>query len=145
MLNKINNISFQPYFGAKFISNKTLSDIKDYAASLNKEDKVDQALENIDKIRKETLLEINICYTNDVPTVVFSRYERRKDPETGLYTGDYYLRSQTDFENTNKKNMNPIKFAYEKLIKLGNDAPNNNMFQKIVIDNSFNPKKERLF
>ena len=31
------------------------------------------------------------------------------------------------------KKMNPLKFALEKLIKLGNNAPENNMFKNVVI------------
>lgn len=48
----------------------------------------------------------------------------------------------TDFETYRKvktvkfvseKKMNPLKFAYEKIIKLGNDAPNNNMYKNVVL------------
>lgn len=142
---QIQNNYYNPTFQAKFIKNDTLKAVRKYAQQLHKEDKLDDALNNINKIRKETLLEIDTCYTNDVPTIVFSRYERQRNPQTGLYTGDYALRSQTDYENTNKKNMNIIKFAFKKLIKLGNDAPDNNMFQQVVIDDSFNANKHRLF
>lgn len=142
---RVENTGYKPFFGAKVIENDTLKAVRQYAKELGKESKIDEALLNIDKIRRETLLKIDVCYTENKPTVVFSRYERQRNPETGLYTGDYALRSQTDFENTSKKNMNPIKFAYQKLIKLSNGAPDNNMYQQVVIDKSFNARKARLF
>ena len=132
-------------FDAKFIENRTLKSVRKYAAHLCKEDKLDEALRNIDKIRKDSFLKIDVCYTEDVPTVVFSRYERTRNPETGLYTGDYALRSQTDYENTCKKNMNPIKFAFQKLIQLSNNAPDNNMYQQVVMNKNFRAYKERLY
>jgi hypothetical protein len=30
------------------------------------------------------------------------------------------------------KKRNPLKYGYDKIIKLGNEAPKNNMYQKIV-------------
>ena len=33
---------------------------------------------------------------------------------------------------TNKVSMNPIKFAFEKIIKMGNSAPKNNLYKKII-------------
>ena len=66
-----NNISF----GAKFVENKDFIAVADYAFSKHRMDLFNEALQNIDRIRKDTFIKMDLCYTDKKPTVVFSRYQ----------------------------------------------------------------------
>ena len=134
-----NNVNFN----AKMIKNDSYNDVMKYAMAKNKFTKFLTTLENIDKIRKETLIQMDICYTGDYPTVVFSRYELGWDPVLQQQTNNYVLKKQVDYISTKKEN--PLKFALRKLIKLGNNAPDNNMFKEVVITKDQTKKPYCLF
>ena len=130
-------------FNAKIINNKSYEEVMKYALEHDKFTRFTKTLENIDRIRKDTFIKMNICYTEDYPTVVFSRYERGWNKITQTPTDKYVLKKQVDFISSKKEN--PVKFAYKKLVKLGNDAPNNKMFQEVVIVKDTSKKPYRLF
>lgn len=135
----VNNIDFK----AKLIRNNSYEDVMQYALEHNKYDKLNQALKNIDNIRKDTFLRMDICYTGDFPTVVFTRLDRDWDPILQQTRSNYIQKRQVDYISTKKGN--PVKFAFEKLIKLGNNAPNNNMYQEVVINKEQSKKPYFLF
>jgi len=135
----INNINFN----AKIVNNESYNDVMKYALEHNKLTRFTKTLENIDKIRKDTYIKMDICYTGDYPTVVFSRYEKGWNKVLQEPTDYYVLKRQVDYIST--KRENPVKFALGKLIKLGNDAPNNKMFQEVVITKEQSKKKSCLF
>ena len=63
--------------------------------------------------------------------ITFTRYVPKDNvivPET---MDDYNITKIKTYETT--KTSNPIKFGLEKIIKLGNNAPYNNMFKEVVI------------
>jgi hypothetical protein len=134
-----NNLSFN----AKIIHNQSYEEVVKYALEHNKMTRLISTLNNIDKIRKDTFLEMNICYTGDYPSIVFSRYERGWNKVLQEETDDYVLKRQVDYISTKKEN--PVKYALSRLIKLGNDAPNNKMYQEVVIKKDESKKKYFLF
>ncbi len=134
-----NNLSFN----AKIIHNQSYEEVVKYALEHNKMTRLISTLNNIDKIRKDTFLEMNICYTGDYPSIVFSRYERGWNKVLQEATDDYVLKRQVDYISTKKEN--PVKYALSRLIKLGNDAPNNKMYQEVVIKKDESKKKYFLF
>lgn len=138
-IQQMNNTCFQ----AKIINNDSYNDVMKYALGHNKFARFTKTLENIDKIRKDTFVKMDICYTGDYPTVVFSRYEKGWNKELHTPTEDYVLKRQVDFISTKKEN--PVKYALSKLIKLGNDAPNNKMYQEVVINKDKSKKRYCLF
>ena len=130
-------------FNAKIINNESFNEIRSYALEHNKFAKFKQTLENIDKIRKDTFLKMDICYTNEYPTIVFSRYEYGWDPKLKQQTNNLVLKKQVDYVSTKKEK--PEKFALRKFIKLGNNAPDNNMYQDVVIKKEKTKKPYCLF
>lgn len=130
-------------FKAKFIRNESYDDVMRYAIKRNKYEILNSALKNIDNIRKDTFIRMDICYTGEYPTVVFSRFDRGWDPISQKATDKYIQKKQVDYISS--KRGNPIKFAYEKIIKLGNNAPNNKMFQEVVINKEQSKKPYFLF
>lgn len=121
------NINFQ----AKFLKSGSLYDIASYAVDHGKFDELNQARKNIDKALLSRRLRVQICYTDDKPTLIISRYEPIKG-SVALTTDDYELTAQTEF--IANKRMNPLKYGLQILLQLGNNAPHNNIYKKVVID-----------
>ena len=134
-----NNIGFN----AKIIPNNTYEAVLDYAVQHNKAERFFEALKNIDKTRKNTFIQMDVCYTGDFPTVVFSRYENGWDKLSQSPTDYLVVKRQVDYISNKKEN--PLKYAFNRLIKLGNDAPNNKMYQEVVIKKDESMKKYCLF
>ena len=130
-------------FNAKIVNNKTYDEVMKFALEHNKMTRLLSTLSNIDKIRKDTYIKMDICYTGEYPSVVFSRYEKGWDRSLQMPTEDYILKRQVDYISTKKEN--PVKFALSRLIKLGNDAPNNKMYQEVVIKKDEGKKRYCLF
>lgn len=130
-------------FNAKIVNNKTYDEVMKFALEHNKMTRLLSTLSNIDKIRKDTYIKMDICYTGEYPSVVFSRYEKGWNRSLQMPTEDYILKRQVDYISTKKEN--PVKFALSRLIKLGNDAPNNKMYQEVVIKKDEGKKRYCLF
>lgn len=130
-------------FNAKIINNQSYNDVVRYALEHNKILRLRSTLDNIDRIRKDTLIEMNICYTGEYPTVVFSRYEKGWNKILKEQTDNYVLKRQVDYISTKKEN--PVKYAFRRLIKMGNDAPNNKIYQEVVIKKDESKKRYFLF
>lgn len=111
-------------FGICIVQNKTYNQIMRYALENNKFTKFLKTIENIDKYEKDIFVKMDLCYTEDYPTVVFSRYEKGLD---GLE-----LTNQVDYIST-KKDDNPIKYALKQFFKLGANRGNNNHYRDIVL------------
>ncbi len=135
-----NNISF----GAKFIENQDFIAVADYAFKKHKMDIFNQSLKNIDKIRKDTYIKMNLCYTDKFPTVVFSRYEKGWNPKLQQTTDEYLLKRQVDYVAEDKK-LNPLKMAFDKIIKMGSNVPDNKMFKYVVMEKEQSRKPYFLF
>lgn len=135
-----NNISF----GAKFIENKDFVAVADYAFKKNKMDIFNESLKNIDRIRKDTLIKMNLCYTDKYPTIVFSRYEKGWNRLLQEQTDSYKLKRQIDYISDDEK-LNPVKMAFNKIIKMGNNAPENKTFQHVVLEKDQSRKPYFLF
>ena len=130
-------------FNAKIVPNSSYNQVMDYAVQHGKAAKLFEALENIDRIRHDTLIEMNVCYTENYPTVVFSRYEKGWNKVLQEPTDYFVIKRQVDYISDKKEN--PLKYALSRLIKLGNDAPNNKMFQEVVIKKDESKKRYCLF
>ena len=129
---QVNRINSAPSFGAKFFYTEPLYDVAKYAVERGKFPALNQARKNIDNAYLTTRLAMYICYTGEYPTVIFSRYKPRKSVPVAFNFNDYELVAQTEF--ISHKKMNPLKFGLETLIKLGNNAPNNKMYRKVVVE-----------
>ena len=128
----VNARTYTPNFGVKFVTNDDFIDVISYAMEHKKSDKLIQSLSNMDKKFKDTIVEMNICYTDKNPTLVFSRYIPGWNKTLKQPTGQYVLRRQVDYESENPK-INPLKFALNKLIRMGQNRANNKMFDNIVV------------
>lgn len=135
-----NNISF----GAKFIENKDFIAVADYAFGKHKMDIFNESLRNINRRRKDTFIKMDLCYTDKFPTVVFSRYERGWNPGLQQQTDEYVLKRQVDYVAEDKK-LNPLKMAFDKIIKMGNNKAQNNTFDYVVIEKEQSRKPYFLF
>ena len=129
---KIRNYGYnQPTFEAKFLNSQSLKMIADYAVEKGKFQKLNTARKNINKSRFSTLLRVDIFKEENKCGVTFTRYTPKDNIIVPEFMDDYIITKIKTYETT--KTSNPLKFGLEKIIKLGNNAPHNNMFKEVVI------------
>ncbi len=122
-----------PAFGAKFLHSESLKQIADYAVEHNKFAKLNQARKNIDSACLLTRLRVDTGINeNGFPFITFTRFEPKKNINIAMSMDDYIQTKTTVFESGKKENL--FKFAIEKIIKLSNNAPKNNMYKNVVIN-----------
>lgn len=129
---KIQNSYSQQTFQAKFLYSDSLKQIADYAVAHGKFEKLNTARKNIDNAFLTTRLKVDIYKENGKCGVSFARYIPKKNVLVAQnYDEDYFLAKVITYET--EKISNPLKFALYKILKLGNNAPNNNMYKEVVI------------
>ncbi len=125
-----NNINFR----AKFLNNESLKQLAQYSVEHGKFEKLNTARKNIDSSCLQTRLSLNIKENKKgIPVVSFTKYSPKKNVIVPQSLNDYEIIKITEY--TAPKKMNPLKFAFEKFIKLSNNAPHNNMYKDVVISN----------
>lgn len=87
---------------------------------------------------------MDLCYTDKKPTVVFSRYEKGWNHKLQKQTDKYVLKRQVDYIAENEK-LNPLKMAFDKIIKMGNNKARNNTFDYVVVEKEQSKKPYFLF
>lgn len=119
------------HFGAKFLDSSDLRDIVVESVKKGKFDKINQSRKNIDKQDLKVRLKVNLCYTDGKPTIIFSRYTPKKNVLIPESLDDYELSAITEY-TSGKKSEGILEFARRIIIKMGNNAPNNNIYKKVV-------------
>ena len=119
-------------FKAKILYNNALKQINEKAAEIGQFENLKIAKRNIAMHDNNIGLLIDIGENNGKPFVSFSKYVPRKKVKSPKTFDDFKLAITETFEAG--RHYNPVEFALSKLLKLGNDAPNNNMYKKIFIE-----------
>ena len=128
---EIRNFDSKIQFQAKFLKSESLTNIVNYAVEHGKFEELNQARKNIGKYYIRTRLMVDIYDKNEIPVVVVSRYQP-KARSYGLSFDEYKLVSQVKFVAS--KILEPINFGLEILTKMGDNTPNNSLFQKAVVE-----------
>ena len=126
---EIKNYNSNIQFQAKYLKSDSLTDIVNYAVEHGNFDKLNEARKNVDKTYIRTRLKVDLCNENNLPVVIISRYVP-KSRKAVFSLDEYTLAAQTKFIAPQK--MNPLHFGLQTLIKLGDNAPNNDMYKKVV-------------
>lgn len=126
-----NQTRIQPNFKAKFLNSESLKLVADYAVEKGKFEKLNQARKNIDLANLTTRLRFDIGELDGIPFVTFARYELKPGIIIPKSLDDYKPPRFFKFQSNKKENI--LKFALERLIKLGNNAPRNKMYKHVVI------------
>lgn len=127
-INRTSNINFQ----AKFLKSDSLQQVVNYSIERGKFDKLNTARKNIDNTHFSTRLMVDVGDDEGRPFVSFTRYNLKPNAPLNYTMEDFRQEKTTVFKSSVK--MNPLKFALEKIIKMGNDAPHNNIYKKVVKD-----------
>lgn len=123
----------KPSFGAKFFDSESLAQIAEYAVEHGKFAKLNRARLNIDTACLRTRLKVDIKQNESANhSLVFTRYVPKPTVIVPKSIADYIPVKVTVLNLGNKGNV--LKAALEKLIKLGNSAPKNNLYKRIVIN-----------
>lgn len=130
-INSYNNYN-APNFQARFFHSDALKRIADYAVETKQFDKLNQARKNITSLYFNTRLLVNIGKTPDnKPSLQISRFVKRSDVAMPNNSNDYKLVKQVTFAG--KTGQNPLNFALKTLIRMGNNIPNNKIFQRAIV------------
>lgn len=121
----------KPAFQAKFLNSESLKMVADYAVERGKFEKLNQARKNISTAYLQKRIRMDIGEDNGKPFVSFTRYRLKDGLIEPKQTGDLIQEKVTILKS--EKACNPLKFAFEKIIKMGNGVPQNKMFQNVVI------------
>lgn len=124
---KTNN---QVNFTAKFFHTDALKKVAEYSVEHGKFDKLNQARLNIGRTYFRTRFLVDIGEQDGRPFISIDSFVPKKSIIVPQSMNDYKL--VKSLKISSKKRMDPVKFAFKKIIKLGNSAPENNMFQRLI-------------
>ncbi len=128
----VKNINLStPSFQAQFLPCKSLSKIVEYAQEKGKMEKLIAAEKNIATCYKDVYLKVGIFVKKEKPGIIFYRFKPKNNIATPKDIKDFDLFNIKAYKS--KKKCNPMKYALHKLIRLGYDVPNYNLFQEVVI------------
>lgn len=118
-------------FNAKFFHSESLKQVADYAVEKGKFQKLNQARKNIDSANLTTRLRFDYGEVEGRPFVTFARYDLKSGVVVPKTLDDYKAPKIYLFQSCKKGNV--LKFAFERIVKLGNSAPNNKMYRQVVM------------
>lgn len=122
-------------FNARFLDSKDLKKVANYAVEHGMFDELNKARQNIDSSYIQTRIDFKFAETDaGNPAIIFTRYSPRKSISFPQYKEDYIISRPVIY--TANEPVNPLKFALEKIIKMGQSVPNNNIFKRVVIESS---------
>ena len=125
--------NYKPNFGAKFLHSESLKQIAEYAVEHGKFDKLNQARKDIGRSNLVTRIKVDIGVNDKgFPFITFTRYEPKRSVLIAQSVDDYTITKVTTCETTKKENV--LKFAFEKILKMSNDAPKNNLYRRVVVN-----------
>lgn len=131
---KIEKRCYTPNFNAKFIYSDDLKKIADYAVEHGKFEKLNQARKNIDSAYLRKKLYINIGRSeNGRPFINFTVFEPKKFVTVPAVNDDFVKVKTIQYVSDKKEN--PVIYAFKRIIKLGNNAPHNKMYQNLIVSN----------
>ena len=126
--------TYKPQFRAKFLHSESLKMIADYAVEHGRFDKLNQARKNIDLSCLPIRIRVDIGLSEKgFPLISFTKFRPKNGMITPKTMNDYELVKCVTYSSEKKENL--LKFAMEKIIKMGNHVPNNKIFKTVVIRN----------
>lgn len=128
---KIDNNYPTTNFKAKFLHSESLRIVADYAVEKGKFDKLNKARKSIESSHLRTRLRMDFGEIEGKPFVTFTRFTPKKSVIIPNSIDDYDITKVSTFNSSVK--CNPIKFAFEQFLKLGNNAPANKRYQSVVV------------
>lgn len=118
-------------FTAKFLYTDSLKQVADYALQHGKFNKLNDARKNIDSAHLSTRIKLDVTRTEKgYPSLTFTTYRPKSTVIVPKTMDD--MREVRAVTIEKKVSMNPIRYALEKIIKMGNNAPKNNLYKRIV-------------
>ena len=120
-------INKQPSFKAKFSNTESMQKVVKYAVEKGKFDKLNTARKNIENFDWFTKLEMNCGFEEKNQQSFFEiiRYKPVYKMINGKLEKTFLTKSTRKYYPT----KNPIKLAFEKIIKMSNCAPKNNLYK----------------
>ncbi len=129
---KINQSTATPNFEAKFFHSKSLEDIANFAVRTNAFGKLNRMQSHISKKYLKIRIKVDVNVTEQgLAQVTFSRYYPKRDAFVPKSLNDYRKANVVTYTST--KPVNPLWFAMNKIIEMGDNATNNDIFKEVVV------------
>lgn len=122
----VNNTNFSPNFGAKFLNTETLKETAEYAIKNNKFEKLNTARKNIEEY--DTFVKLAVDRDESGKNFVFTTYT----PKYTLKNGEVKKRFKKTRTLIPAQKGNYLNELYNLIIKMGNNAPENKLYKKII-------------
>ena len=131
---QIDNLSTNPNFKAKLVQTKDLRKVVQYVKDNPKNlQQLIEAEQNISRQNSKIKVNFELFQTPDgYPFVMFTRYI----PQKGIKFAEGGKEDFIDYEPIiiqSKKIVNPLKFGFDMIQRLGFNAPNNSLYKNIVL------------
>ena len=133
-------------FGAKFLDSQSLYEVAKYAKENGKFDKLNTARKNINRAYLNRRISFELFVTADdkkIPYVILTRYTPKKNVTIPKTSDDCTMSEPFIF--ISKKKMNPYQFGYELIKAMGNNAPQNNLYQQVVAGKNITAKPKSFY
>jgi len=123
-------VSSTPSFKANFLHSASLEKVVDYAVERGKFAKLNEARKNIESQDFFTKILLT-CGFNEEKQQSFLKIVRFKPKyiyKDGKIFKDYMVKVTKRYYNES----NPLKLAYNKIIKMSKNAPNNKLYEEMI-------------
>jgi len=129
---RINQPTTTPNFQAKFIHSESLEKIAKFSVKYNMFDKLYRMKNNIGRAHLKTRLRVDAGITSDgYAQVTFTRYYPKYRTFIARTMNDFRVVKTITYISDKKDN--PIWYAMNKIIEMGQNAPYNDLFKEIVV------------
>ena len=129
---QINQSTNTPNFQAKFFRTKSLENVALYAVKHNAFGKLDRMQKHISSVHLKTRVRVDIKITEEgFPQVIFTRSHPKHDTLIARCKNDYKKIKSVTY--TSEKKDNPLWFAMNKIIEMGKNVPNNDIFKEVIM------------
>ena len=129
---QINQPTTTPNFQAKFFHTKSLENVALYAVKHNAFGKLNRMQRHISTVHLKTRIRVDIKITEQgFPQVIFTRFYPKHNTLIPKQKSDYKKIKSVTY--TSEKKDNPLWFAMNKIIEMGKDVPNSDIFKEVIM------------
>lgn len=123
-------INSNPSFKAKFLYSDSLKKVADYAVEKGKFHKLNDARKKIDGQDPFTKIIMTCGYNKDKKQSFFKlvRFKPKYTYVDGQVIKEYMMKVTKRYYNE----QNPLRLAYNKIIKMSNNAPYNKLYEEMI-------------
>lgn len=123
-------VNHTPNFQAKFLYSESLKMIADYTVERGKFERLNNSRKNISKHYLKHRIRVDIGEKTGKPFIAFTHFIPKPEVITPASMNDFIIGKTVVLQCEQYKNV--LKYALEKVVKLGNNDTNNKLFKQVM-------------